>query len=117
MDVGSQQLDAGNEGDNGPPQCPVIHSSTGNHLGLTIPHNHPEIQIKSTTFLGAKLQPGVTTWNIISYILAVFVSIMFFVYLNASTAFLLSDVIEMPKDMLGRAAGNLSFADELYVQT
>ncbi|TPX43266.1 hypothetical protein SeLEV6574_g05158 [Synchytrium endobioticum] len=94
-----------NDSNNGPQQCPVVHA---------LPLNHPPIHITSVTFLGATLSPAVTRLNIISYLLAVFISIMFFVYLNASSGFLLSDVISLPRHLLGRAAGTLSFADELF---
>ncbi|TPX35549.1 hypothetical protein SmJEL517_g02060 [Synchytrium microbalum] len=93
--------------------CPVVGRTSVTRL-LELPDGHPLFEFDNVKFLGLNLKPGVSAVNFGSFLAATFVSILLFVFLNGSQSFLLSDIIHLSKEVLGRSAGGLSFADELF---
>lgn len=59
------------------------------------------------------LSPGTSRLNFAAYLSAAFLTITLFVFLNASQGFVLSQLVGIPTDELGYAAGSLTFYDEL----
>lgn len=62
------------------------------------------------------LNKGASTRNFISYLLASFFGIAVFVFINASTVFVLTDILNTPKDELGNDAGKAKYKDSLFKQ-
>ena len=56
---------------------------------------------------------GVTKTHFIIYLFAALLSISLFVFLNASQAFVLGELLSVPKEELGNVSGSLAFYDEL----
>ena len=72
---------------------------------------------QSRIFLGIfHLNKGASTRNFVSYLLASFVGIAVFVFINASTVFVLTDILNTPKDELGNDAGKAKYKDSLFKQ-
>lgn len=63
--------------------------------------------------MNLSLHEGVTKAHFIIYLFAALLSISLFVFLNASQAFVLGEILAVPKEQLGNVAGSLGFYDEI----
>ena len=67
------------------------------------------------TFGPIKLQPGVHTRHVLSYLFAALLSIGMFTYLMSLTPYILKVNLGIPEDQHGRVIGNLQFLQEIAV--
>jgi MFS family permease len=63
--------------------------------------------------MNLSLSKGVTNLHFVIYLFAALLSISFFVFLNASQAFVLGEILLVPKESLGDVSGSLGFYDEI----
>ena len=63
--------------------------------------------------MNLSLRKGITWTHFIIYLLAALLSICLFVFLNASQAFILGEVLGVAKAQLGNVSGSLAFYDQI----